>query len=211
MATTAYATVDDMIHAMDKSTTTTYSALERTVMARCLDSASRAVDGVCRRSFWQTDAGTVQYYTPYNFERLRVRDLVSVSALATDEDGDLVYELSWTSSEYLLYPIDAATADAVARPYTEIRASMATGSAKYAFPVGREKSVKVTGVWGWPSVPDVIRDVTILEALRSYEQFQAPSGVITNSTAGTFTITPAIHPTSAARLKPYIRMAWGRA
>lgn len=50
--------------------------------------------------------------------------------------------------------------------------------------------------------------MTILESLRSYQQLQSPSGVIANA-AGGFAITPVMHPTSAARLQPYIRMAWG--
>lgn len=210
MTTTVYATVDDMILRMDASTSTTYNDAERAGMLGCLQAASRAVDGVCRRSFGQSSSGTIRYFTPVDVLRLRVPDLVSVSALATDDDGDLTYETSWAATDYMLFPIDASEQEEVQRPYTEIRVSFATGSTGNTFPVGYQKSVKVTGVWGWPVVPDVIREVTILESLRSYQQLQSPSGVIANA-AGGFAITPVMHPTSAARLQPYIRMAWGRA
>lgn len=207
---TNYATVADMVARMDTGTSSTFNSSELANMTAALESASRAVDGVCRRQFGQSAAATVRYYTPVDSLRLRVHDLVSVSALATDEDGDLAWERSWASTDYMLCPIDAASsAEDVPRPYTEIRASLATGSSAYTFPVGYEKSVKVTGVWGWPEVPDVIREVTILEALRAYQQMQSPSGVIANTGGGSMTVVPAMHPSSVARLQPYIRVARG--
>ena len=64
MTTTVYATVDDMILRMDASTSTTYNDAERAGMLGCLQAASRAVDGVTRRSFGQSASGTVRYFAP---------------------------------------------------------------------------------------------------------------------------------------------------
>lgn len=207
---TVYASVDNLIARMDASSATTFNAAELVALTDSLRGASRAVDGVCRRSFGQSASGTVRYYTPIDGMRLRVHDLVSVSALATDEDGDLVYETTWAAADYHLLPVDAQDeAGELLRPYTEITMSLATGSAKRGFPVGYARSVKVTGVWGWPAVPDVVREVTVLEALRMFQQAQAPSGIIANTAGGGMTVTPAMHPTSKLMLQPYIRMARG--
>lgn len=203
-----YATVAELKQRADAASGTSYTAAEEAAMLACLEAASRAVDGYCRRTFGASGS-VARYYTPTDSLRLRVHDLVSVSAIATDEDGDLAWERPWASSDYLLYPTDAAsTAGEAVRPFTEVRVSLATGSNKYTFPVGYERSVKITGVWGWPSIPPVIRDVVLLEALRTYAQFQAPTGVVTNP-AGGLTITPAMHPTSVARLTPYVRIGRG--
>lgn len=203
---TTYATVAELKARADASSGTTYSEAENATFLACLDSASRAIDGYCRRQFGQSSSGTARYYTPTDGMRLRVHDLVSVSALATDDDGDLTYEQSWAATDYLLMPTDAASAaNEIARPYTEIVVSLATGSNKYTFPVGYQRSVKVTGVWGWPAVPSVVRDVCILEALRAFNQFQAPTGVIQNPAGGN-TLVPSLHPDSRLRLGPYIRI-----
>ena len=139
-----YATVAELQQRADASSGTTWTAAEEAAMLACLDAASRAVDGYCRRTFGQSSA-TARYYTPTDPLRLRVHDLVSVSALATDEDGDLAWERSWSATDYLLFPTDAASgAWEGARPYTEIRVSLATGSNKYTFPVGYDRDRKST-------------------------------------------------------------------
>lgn len=177
---------------------------ETSILDAAIVSACGLIDGLTHRFFGTTADATVKYFTARDALLLKVDDLVSVSSIATDEDGDGTYERTWSTSDYHLLPNNAA-GELPARPYTRIAVSFNTGSQKYTFPPGT-KRVKVTGVWGWPAVPGVVKSVAILEALRGRKQEESPSGVIANTALGTFTVLPDLHPTSRRRLAPFIRM-----
>jgi len=183
----------------------TYTATEDIHHAAVLDMASRMIDRETRRFFGTSADATAKVFTARNATRLVVPDLVSVSALKTDTDQDGTYDRTWASSDYRLFPPNAA-GEVGGRPYTEIRVDVRTGSSLYYFPTGSALSVQVTGVWGWPAVPADIKAVCLLEAQRLNMQNQTPSGVIANQQAGTMMILPELHPTSRRVLASYRRM-----
>lgn len=85
---------------------------------------------------------------------LRVPDLVSITTLKTDADGDGVFETTWTANvDYELLPANAATG-LERKPYDEINA---IGSQLFPAAYGgygqRRNRVQIAGVWGWPAVP----------------------------------------------------------
>jgi len=202
MAVTRYVSAAELQARLDA--TATWSASETTAHDSILLAVSRMVDDHCRRFFGQT-ASTARTFDGRNTGMLIVPDLVSVTSLKTDEDGDQSYERTWASTDYELYPYNAA-AEYPARPYTEIHVSTATGSNDYTFPYG-QRCIEVTGVWGWPEVPETVREVVILEAARMLEQSRAPSGIVANNALGTASIVPAMHPTSKRLLMPYINVS----
>ena len=152
-----------------------------------LTAASRAIDNICERRFWlDTDATTVRYYTPTRRDArriLEIDDLVTFAALDTDNDGDGVFENSWTLyTDFVLEPLNGAE-DGL--PYTLIRAlpqgtHMFPGGPRGIMPGGViPRSVRVTGQFGWSSVPDEIQQATVILAGRlTRRSREAPFGLI---------------------------------
>lgn len=182
-----------------------WSAVDDELHADALEQASRLVDGFCRRFFGTTASATARTFTAVWSDRLIVPDLVSVSALETDETGDGTVDTTWAAADYHLEPTNAATRSGEAWPFTAIRVSTLSGSAANYFPTTRN-GVRVTGVWGWPSIPAPVKRATVLEALRILQQDQAPSGVHASAEVGAFIVTPDLHPTTKRALMPYRRI-----
>lgn len=201
MAITQYASAAALQARLDS--TATYTAAETSQHDAILQAVSRMVDGHCRRMFGQT-ASQARTFDGGEAGRLIVPDLVSVTSVKTDEDGDQVYERTWSTGDYELYPYNAAL-EYPPRPYTSINVSSATGTNDYYFPYG-QRCIEVTGVWGWPEIPPDVREVVLLEAGRMLEQSRAPSGIVANAALGTVTIVPSMHATSRKMLAPYVRM-----
>ncbi len=154
-------------------------------LAEDITGASRWIESECGRRFDVTgtaEAPVARYYTASSGDRVLVDDLLSVVTLKTDDDGDGVYETTWTASDYVLGPRNAA---ANAEPYWKI---VVAPNGNYTFPLG-EDGVQVSGVWGyWTSVPDLIKQACVREAARRFRLRDAPFGVTGTAEMGTTTV-----------------------
>lgn len=194
---TAYTTVATVKLRLDIGGSGDDAALESVIEA-----ASRAIDGLCNRWFYQMTA-TTRHFTASSPTVLDVPDLVSVTSLTTDTDGDRVYEDTWAATDYDLEPYNAAD---VGEPYRQL---MTTPAGLYGFPTVR-KGVKITGTWGWPSVPDAIAEACALESIRLFKRKDAPYGIAGSSELGMQTFMPArVDPQVKALIAPYVRMSVG--
>lgn len=180
--------------------TGTFTSAEDTAHDSILEAVSRQVEGYCNRHFYSA-AATTKTFTAQWTDLLVVPDLVSVTTLATDEDGDQSYERTWSSTDYELAPFNAGD---TGWPYTEIHVSRATGSNLYTFPLG-QRGVSITGTWGWSAVPLPVFEAVMLESLRILEQQSAPSGVMSFDSIGKAIMVPDFHPTTKRLLQPYRR------
>ncbi len=94
--------------------------------------------------------------------RLDIDEWVTVTSVATDEDGDGVYERTWTpTTDYWLGPRNAPN---VREPYRYLNRNVATG--RYYFPYW-EESVAITGRPGYCTLinrPPSIRELTLMVA-----------------------------------------------
>lgn len=194
----SYATLDQLEQRINRGQD--WTVAERAALTQLLADVSRLVDRYTRRHFWQTAAGTVRYFTARGSARMFVDDIVTLTTLQTDEDGDRTYETTWAATDYDLVPYNAAEVEA---PYTRVEV---TPTGNYAFPTGMPKGVKITGVFGWPEVPDSIREVTLLEVARLWAQGRSPSGIVASPELGTFMVEPQLHPQATARLNQYKRV-----
>ena len=113
-----------------------------------LEDVSRWTDNYCNRHFYVLEA--VRKFDGAGGRELAVPDLISVTSLKTDEDQDRVFEVTWTSSDYLLYPLNAGPQQPWGRPYTRVVVDAEAGS-KTAFPSGKS-TVEITGKWGFREV-----------------------------------------------------------
>lgn len=184
--------------------TVTTSDLE--LHAACF-AASRWLEQYCQRTFWRTASGTARTFVPQDWYCLRLPefcDLVSVSALATDVDGDGAYETTWATSDYQLWPVNPAAAPEQ-RPYTEIRA-VASQRFPCTYPVvaTHYDRIQVTGVWGWPAVPRGIKQAAQLLAAELFRRKDAPLGV---AGEGEFTVQIGQNQMAKNLANPYRRYA----
>lgn len=165
-----------------------------------INAASRAIEQHTGRQFWQTSTsgGDTRYATASDATTLLERDLgvdiISLSALYTDEDGDRTYERTWTTGDYDLEPVDAASNY---RPYTRIST---TPDGDYAFPVGISKAVKLVGVFGYCTTSGQdqwageVKQACLIQASRFYLRASTPMGVAGNSAFGEMRILNRLDP-----------------
>lgn len=169
MPADAYASVDQL-----KAEFPITDTADDTRLERVLDAVSRQIDRFCGfplRHFWQTDSAAVRHYTADAKDHLWIHDATAVTALVTDEDGDGTFEITWASTDYLLWPYDASDEE---RPYTRIEVASTSGQ---RFPRGIRKGVKVTGRFGWTAVPHEVTEACLLQAARVHKRTAAPFGI----------------------------------
>ena len=98
----------------------------------------------------------------YADSRVWIDDCTAATVVATDEDGDGVYERTWTvATDYWLGPRNATVNG---QPFRYLNRNMATG--RFIFPPW-EESIAVTGSFGWCTLanrPADIRELTLMVA-----------------------------------------------
>ncbi len=170
------------------------------VIESIIETASRFIDGECARKFWKNTVDETRYYTATESNYVRTDDLVSVTTLATDE-GDRDYPNTWTTTDFDLWPYNAALDG---RPYVQI---VTTPGSDYYFWVGLNKGVRVTGIFGYPSIPAQIQNACLVISLSAYKRrFGENLSSVSTVTAGGVIITPQDVPAVAwAMINPFRR------
>jgi hypothetical protein len=144
-----------------------------------VSAASRAVDRYCDRYFYRiTDTRT---YIPTNLYETRIDDFVSITTLATDPAGTAAqggnFPVVWPAAAYQPLPYNPGTVSGEPGPYRKIRA---VGGLTFPWVVPmllmRMDRVQVTGVFGWPSVPQAVRTATLITASELFRAKDMPGG-----------------------------------
>jgi hypothetical protein len=177
-----------------------------------VSAVSRMIDQHCGRHFYQD--GTVGTPVARVFEVEDVaelelgpfNDLVSISTLKTDDNGDGTYETTWSASNYQLCPVNAASRGAYSEPYTEIDLLNGT-SFPSAVASGREYLIQVTGVWGWPAVPVEVKQAARILIAEVAKLQDAPLGVAGASEFGVFRVPSQMPPVARRMLGPLVHPA----
>lgn len=198
--TNGYCTLAQMRHAdvlnISASDTTSDANIELIVEA-----ASRHIDDKTGRHFYS--ASETRYYTAADYRLLFIDDLVSVSAMVTDDGGDGTYENTWTTSDYRLLPTNNSLVGGW--PYTMIEVKP-FGS--FIFPQGIRDGVKITGTFGWSATPKPITDACILLSARLYRRWKATFGVAGATSVGqVYMSIPKLDPDVEMLIKPYMRLS----
>lgn len=149
-------------------------------VAKAINAAARVIEKTCRRRFWADDNDQDRYYSAGSQTCLEIDDLISLTTLKTDPNGDGTFGTTWTvDTDFFLAPFNAA-ADGV--PYTQI---VTAPRGRYLFPVMWPKAVKVTGTFGWETVPDEVTEAMLMLAPRFAKRArEAPFGVLGLGTGG---------------------------
>jgi hypothetical protein len=189
--TNGYATLLDV-----KAALRITDSIDDSLLETAIESASRMIDGFTARTF--SNAGTaVRNFAATDAINLIIDDAITVTKVeSTDEIGDTYTE--WTATDYQLEPVNGR-ADGLYSPYTGIRAVNT-----YTWPVvDYQALVKITGTWGWPTIPTAVKQATIIQASRLYKRLDSPLGVLGMGDLGQIRISRYLDPDVEQLVMPY--------
>jgi len=151
-------------------------------ITRAVEMAAADVEQFTGRFFYQTASSAVRTYRNRSIYDVEIDDLVSVTTLKTDGDGDGVYETVWTNTQYQLEVTQHeynVSGKGEPWPYTKIQALGVPGGnyLPYVWAWSHQDRVQVTGVFGWPKVPRNVREASLLLAVDHFKRKDAPYGI----------------------------------
>jgi len=180
VATNAYCTLADL-----KTWNDGLRETDEALLDRLRESASRSIDEYCGRFFWTTNS-EARYFdidACGDVEFGNFNDLVSVTEVATDDTAVGTWGTVWSSTDYQLHREPGPEL----RPYVRMTTTGTRSWPAYnPYRVGR---IRVTGVWGWPSIPTSIVDAAVMLTMRRFLAKQSPEGVIGSFELGTIRVT----------------------
>jgi hypothetical protein len=138
-----------------------------------INAAEEAIDDLCGRVFTAAGAASARTYRAQPY--LAVTDDISTLTglvVKTDTSGDGAFDTTWSSSDYQVEPLNSL---AKGRAAFNLRAV-----GNYLFPVYGDGlvSVEITAKWGWPSVPNAVKQAALMYSSRLYGRKASVMGVI---------------------------------
>ena len=166
-----------------------------------ISAASRYIEGYCDRKFEKAALGTAIYIPTGRMDDLIVDDLTSVTSIAIDEDLDLSFSTTLQTIDFQLLPVNARSGG-LDFPFNRIR-PQEDGYWPTAY--GRA-TVRVIGQFGWPAIPDAVREATILQASRLFTRLDSPLGIAGFGDMGAMRVSFRGDPDVMMLLEPYRRV-----
>ena len=191
--TNGYATLNQVKAAMRIADTIDDSLIEMAI-----ESASRAIDGYAMRSFYSSGTAARVYAADDSYI-VQTDDIAGTAiTLQTSSAGDGIFDTTWAVGDYQLEPVNGYT-DGLSVPYTRIRAVE-----NYLFPVETDQAlVKVTAVFGWPSVPIAITQACVIQSSRLFKRLDSPLGVAGFGDMGAVRVSRYLDPDVEQLIAPY--------
>lgn len=180
----------------------TADTLQDTELTNALNAAVDLVDGYCGRTF--TAAGTAvtdRVYTAQSCGYVAIDDATSIDEVATSTSLDGTYDDVWGPTDWQGEPLNGLVAGRE-WPFTTVRA---VGGKR--FTVTPVASVKVSATFGWSSVPESVRQATLIQAARLFKRSGATLGITGNAETGLMRVTGSIDTDAARLLLPYRKSA----
>ena len=205
--TNAYASV-----AQVKASLRILDSVDDALIETAISSASRMIDGYCSRVFYDMGAG-YRFFAASDPYFCPIDDAQSITQVATAVTSNGNYDTIWAAptagqnnGDFQTEPLNAAyPTDGIVSPITGIRALW-----RYLFPtIGGNALVKVTGVWGWATVPDPVVQACIIQSARIYKRNDSPTGVMGFGDMGLIRVGTQLDPDVKILLDPYRRVSVG--
>lgn len=174
-------------------------------ITQAIASASRWIDEACGRRFYaDTGDPVTRWFLPTNGGYAVIDDLYSFTSLSEMVDGG---SSDWVQDQDFFFEPSNAPADG--RPWTAIR----TIARPFIFPIsqlqqgwaGFDGRIQITGLWGWPSIPDPIVQATTILAGRLLNRSRTPTGIVALGMDGVGVRLPSLDPDVQALIGPYVR------
>lgn len=170
-------------------------------LEQAIAAAEAGIEEYCGRTFYLGSSATAtRYYSPTELGYVSVDDLVSAATIATDGDGDGVFEQAWAANtDYQLWPWNASDDN---RPFERIMANPVSSLRFYC----RPRSVQVVGQFGWPTTPPQVKEATTIMATRLLRRArEAPFGVVGLGIDGAPVRITKVDPDLGFLLDPFVR------
>jgi len=172
--------------------------LDDALIENSVNAASRMIDQYCNRYFYSTSAGEVRYFKATDAFNCWIDDCQSITEVRTAQSNPITYNQIWSSTDFQTIPANTYANGAFA-PITGLIAVY-----NYFFPTWQESNlVKVTGTWGWPSVPEPVKFACIIQASRLFKRLESPLGVAGVSDMGIMRVGSNIDGDVAQLINPF--------
>lgn len=163
--------------------------------------ASTYVDGYCGRIFDVADGTTTKDYAPSGrMEPLFVDDLTTVVSIKIDEDLDRSFATTLAPIDFQLEPLNG-TAFGNPSPFYIIRPQE---DGYWPLYDGRA-TVRVEATFGFPAIPDPVREAVILQSSRLFTRLDSPLGIAGFGEMGAMRVSFRGDPDVNMLLAPYVR------
>jgi len=191
-----YTTLSDVKNGLQIEDITDDTAIEAAILA-----ASRMIDDYCQRSFYQEGtlaAPVTKYYTPVSPWYLEIDDLIQPTEIASRANQSGPFSTIWNLDNDVMYePINNPQ---LGRPVTRLLAVRT-----YVWPYFFPQTVKITGVWGYSSIPYEVELACKIQASRLFIRKQSPFGIAGSVELGTVRLNSRLDPDVEILLKTFRR------
>ncbi len=168
------------------------------VITTIIASVKTMIDNYCDRAFDTTSA--TRYYDGSE-SPLYIDDLVTLTTIKLDRDGDGTYETTLATTDYILYPLNST-------PKTRIAVS---NNGDYGdFASGILKGVEIAGTWGYAaSVPDDVKRAAVIQSCRWLKRSEsAYQDAVQNPVNGEVTLYKGLDGDVKLILNPYVKRSY---
>jgi hypothetical protein len=165
-----------------------------------VEASTAMIEQYCGRQFSQDATATARIYVATNPYLVHVDDISTTSGLIvkTDPGEDGSFSQTWQTADYQLEPLNAKMSGQT-WPYHTIRAIRSL-----YFPMDYNQAlVQITARWGWPSIPNAVKQAAIIQSITVFKSPDAPFGATPFQDTGILRLRSALHPTAAALLTDY--------
>jgi hypothetical protein len=164
-------------------------------------SASRMIDDYCQRGFYQEGtlaAPVTKYYTPTSPWYIEIDDLIQPTEVASRANQSGPFTQIWNLDTDIMY--EPVNNPELGRPITRLLAIQT-----YVWPYFFPQTVKITGVWGYSSIPYEVELACKIQAARLFVRKQSPFGIAGSVELGTVRLNSRLDPDVEMLLKTFRR------
>jgi hypothetical protein len=170
-------------------------------LTRSIEAASRRIDGVCDRIFYQEPTATARVYDATNLASVSIDDVSTLDGFVVKVDDGFDYATTLVLNvDFRVEPLNN-----LSKGLPVYRLVSLSG----IFPRSTVRpGVQVTARWGFPSVPTAITEATLLMAGRLFKRGDSLLGVAGFTDMGVITVR-GVDPDVDHLIQPFRRMAVG--
>lgn len=190
-----------------KTSTTISDSTDDADIEAAIEAASRQIDGLAARRFWQDATVVARTYFPSESARVWCDDISTTTGLIVkvDQDDDGTFETTLTiNTDFIVEPVNAA-ADYPVRPYESIRLLQSGSLTVWPSLISGRPCVQVTAKFGWSAVPDAVERACVTQARNAWKSIDANQETIQVSAEGFPVRSPIIAGMARVSVEPYIR------
>ena len=179
----------------------TISTNHGAALAVALETATIDINSYCGRTFTDAGSASARWFFPDGHRSVVVDDFSTTTGLivATDDNDDGTAETTWATTDYVLEPINGRR-NGQTWPYYTVRA---VESRWFPWLPSGRPAVYVTARWGWATVPDAVKQATLIHAAAIFHRRNSPQGVAGFGEFGAIRVRGGMDADAARLLTPY--------